>query len=199
MQIESWPLISTVLLSVILMVKIVWLKKQGMRPNRLNKHKSRSSILIGVVFFLISALWLFEVARPAFNIEFSLLPQPLTALLFQNKEVQLVGAVFILLGLILWAITLLHFGKSLRFGLDENNRGKLVTSGIFSFSRNPFFLSLDICFAGIALVLPNAFFLGFALIAVVSIQLFVLKEENFMQENYGEEYRHYLQKTRRYF
>ncbi len=99
----------------------------------------------------------------------------------------------------MWVITLTHFNTSLRFGLDKNTRGKLITIGIFSISRNPFFLSLDIYFIGTAMVLPSIFFLVFAATTVVSIHFFILKEERFMADNYSEEYLKYRQKTRRYF
>jgi len=199
MQIESWPLISFILLSFILIVKIVWLKKAGIVTGKLKKNKSRTSSFIGVVFSFLLLIWLSELIRTATKINFSLLPKMLSNYLFEFQELQIAGAVLILFALILFFISLLHFGTSLRFGLDENNRGELITSGIFKRSRNPFFLSLDIYFLGIALLLPSAFFLFFALLAIVSIHFFILKEEVFMDKNYGEEYRKYRQKTRRYF
>jgi len=198
MQIESWPLISSILLSFILIVKIVWLKKAGIRPGKLNKNKSRSNPLIGVVFSLFLLIWLFEMIRPAFEMKFSLLPKVLSSYLFEFQQLQTAGAVIILFALILFLISLLHFGTSLRFGLDENNRGKLITKGIFALSRNPFFLSLDIYFTGIAMILPNIFLICFALLSIMSIHFFIQKEEAFMAKSYGEEYRKYRQKTRRY-
>jgi len=198
MHFESWPLISFILLSVILIIKIVWLKKQGIHANGLKNKKSNSKRWIGLVFVLLFLIWLFELIRPAQELEFSILPKLLSTLLIQIKIMQVAGAVLILLGLILFGIALLHFGSSLRFGLNENNRGKLITSGIFSFSRNPFFLALDIYFLGIAMVLPNIFFISFALLSMVIIHFFILKEEVFMNKSYGEEYREYRQKTRRY-
>jgi len=87
----------------------------------------------------------------------------------------------------------------LRFGLNENNRGKLINTGIFSVSRNPFFFSIILCFVGTALIFMNWFFIGFAVLAIVSIHFFILKEEKFMRQHYGESYREYRKKVRRYF
>jgi protein-S-isoprenylcysteine O-methyltransferase Ste14 len=109
------------------------------------------------------------------------------------------GVVITIMSLIIMLLTLLHFRNSLRFGLDENNRGKLITGGIFSISRNPFFTSLLLWFFGIALILPSPFFIGFALLAAVGIHFFILKEEKFMQRFYGVEYLEYRRKVRRYF
>jgi len=89
--------------------------------------------------------------------------------------------------------------KSLRFGLDPNNLGELVTSGIFAFSRNPFFVSILFQFSGIALVYPTPYFVGIAVLSIIFIHIFILKEERFMLDNYGQEYKAYRKKVRRYF
>jgi protein-S-isoprenylcysteine O-methyltransferase Ste14 len=49
------------------------------------------------------------------------------------------------------------------------------------------------------MVFPNFFFIGFAVLAIVSIHFFILKEEKFMGKIYGADYEKYLQKVRRYF
>ena len=96
-------------------------------------------------------------------------------------------------------LTLKSFNKSLRFGMDSKNLGKLITTGTFSVSRNPFFVSILLYFIGIVLLIPNIFFIAIAISTVVSIHLFILKEEKFLKENYDKEYKNYAQKTRRYF
>lgn len=199
MHIESWPFISFILLVIFLIIKILWLKKQGIRPNRMKNNKYRSSLWLGVVFFLLLLTWLIELIQPAFQLNFSLLPKWLITNLFHTEFLQIIGAVLISFGLVIFVVTLVHFGSSLRFGLDKNNRGILVTTGIFSLSRNPFFLSIDIYFLGIALMLPSVFQITFTLAAIFGIHFFILKEERFLRENYGEEYREYQHKVRRYF
>jgi protein-S-isoprenylcysteine O-methyltransferase Ste14 len=89
--------------------------------------------------------------------------------------------------------------QSLRFGLNKSNLGKLVTSGIYAWSRNPFFLAINCLFVGISLVFPTPFFITISLLTLVSIHLFILKEERFMHKNYGEEYKNYAKTVRRYF
>jgi protein-S-isoprenylcysteine O-methyltransferase Ste14 len=99
----------------------------------------------------------------------------------------------------LMLITLVHFKTSLRFGMSSSNKGDLITTGIFSFSRNPFFLSLNLYFTGQAMVFPAIVFIGFALMAVAGIHFFILKEEKFLIIFYGESYTSYQKKVRRYF
>jgi protein-S-isoprenylcysteine O-methyltransferase Ste14 len=96
-------------------------------------------------------------------------------------------------------LTLHALKQSLRFGLNKSNLGKLVTSGIYAWSRNPLFLSINCLFIGILLIFPTPFFIAVSLLTLISIHFFILKEERFMHKNYGEEYKNYSKKVRRYF
>lgn len=198
MPLQILPFISFVSLAGILMVRLIYLRKNGIRVSSKNGNQNKHIKYYLPVFGLIFILWIFEIFRAAFQITFSVLPNLFTKFLFTYHFISLTGSVLLLFSLVFWSATLLHFKNSLRFGLNEKNRGKLITSGVFSFSRNPFFLSLDIYFVAVALILPNLFFILFTLSAVISIHFFILKEERFMKENYGEEYLQYMRKTKRF-
>ena len=196
---DGIPFISFLILTTFLVGRIFALQKKGVQVSRKTGETQKSTRFLFPIFGLIFLIWLFEITKPAFHLSFSLLPEMISNELFKNIFLKITGTAIILLSLVLWIITLLHFKTSLRFGLDESNRGKLITTGIFSFSRNPFFLSLDLYFAGAALIFPTPFFIGFAVLAMASIHLFILKEEKFLRKVYAEEYRKYAEKVRRYF
>lgn len=192
------PFFSFLVLLVILAGRIIFLKKKGVPVSNNKKEKNRSKIFIQLIFSLIFLMWLYEISKPVFQLSISILPKFFTAFLFESFYLKFFGGLIILFSLILFLITLLHFKTSLRFGLDKNHTGKLITSGIFSLSRNPFFLSLIFYFSGIAIIFPSLFFVGFTFMAIIGIHFFILKEEKFMTENYREEYKKYTQKVRRY-
>ncbi len=76
----------------------------------------------------------------------------------------------------------------------------LITSGIYRFSRNPMYLALVICLVGFGLKLAHA--LTFLLVPVFIIYMnhFQIKpEEEVLEEKFGEEYRQYKAKVRRWF
>lgn len=198
MNLNSVPFISLFVLVAMLVIKLVIMKKKGVQPGSGNGEKNRAKAILLPVFFLVFLLWLFEIARPAFDIRFDLLPNFITGFVLVNKTLQLAGSILILFSLILFLWTLKGFGTSLRFGLDKNQQGKLITSGIFSVSRNPFFLSFDLFFIGTALVLPSVFHIGFTLAALIGIHFFILKEERFLMNVHGKAYQAYKQKVRRY-
>jgi len=195
---EIFPLVSFLILILMIYGRVVFLKRKGVTISSAGRKAVKTSLFIYLVFLVMMLLWLWEISKPVFQISFSVLPEIITQLLFHSDLIQITGVVIISISLIFMLITLLNFRNSLRFGLDKNNRGKLVTSGIFAISRNPFFLSLDLYFLGIAVLLPNLFFIGFAVLALVGIHFFILKEEKFMVKNYDEEYLEYCRKVPRY-
>ena len=74
---------------------------------------------------------------------------------YSLKTVLLKSLLFISI-LLVW-IAQSHMRESWRIGIDEINKSELVTSGLFSYSRNPIFLGIMIANFGLFLILPNAF------------------------------------------
>ena len=196
---EIFPLVSFLILILMISGRVFFLKRKGVKTSSAGRKAVKTALFIYPVFLLIMFLWLWEISRPVFQISFSVLPETITQHLIHSNLIRITGVVINTMSLTIMLITLIHFRNSLRFGLDENNRGKLVVSGIFAFARNPFFTTLIIWFAGIALVFPSPFFIGFALLAATGIHFFILKEEKFMHRFYGAEYLEYRRKVRRYF
>lgn len=197
MNLNALPFITWLLWGVILSGRIFYLKKKGIKLFSENKERSLGKPSL-IPFLLVFLCWFFEIIRAAFNISSSVLPGFLTDRLFHHYILQMVGSAFLLLGTIVFTITLKDFGSSLRFGLHTQDQGPLVTSGIFRFSRNPFFLSLESYFTGTAFILPNIFLIAFTLAAIIGIHYFILREERFLIKTYGHKYLEYKQKVRRY-
>ncbi|MFV0266500.1 MAG: methyltransferase family protein [Draconibacterium sp.] len=192
-----FPLTGFLLMMTFVATRVCILTQKRIRVMAAANPKKPLQILRSFIFTFVFLLWFFELCQPVFT--FSIRPESLTRILINGAVIRTAGAMLISLALVLCGVTLLHFKTSLRLGLDATNRGKLITTGIFSVSRNPFFLSLDLYFCGVALVFPNVFMIAFALAAMVGIHFSILKEERFLLQNYGEEYQNYQQKTGRYF
>jgi protein-S-isoprenylcysteine O-methyltransferase Ste14 len=195
---EIFPLAGSLVLTFLISGRICFLKSKGINLSSGSSARKKSQLFLYSIFLLILFLWMFEIAKPAFQFSFSVLPKSFSRFLVDSSFLKILGGLEITVALVLLTVALLHFKNSLRFGMDKTNQGELITTGIFSVSRNPFFLSLDLYFMGVAFVLPNLFFICFALLTLISIHFFILKEENFMLKIYGREYREYLRKVRRY-
>jgi protein-S-isoprenylcysteine O-methyltransferase Ste14 len=75
----------------------------------------------------------------------------------------------------------------------------LVVSGPFRYSRNPIYLSLAVLYAGIA-TLANALAAILLLPAVIAVidRGMIAREERYLEQKFGDEYRDYRARVRRW-
>ncbi|MFI5134842.1 MAG: methyltransferase family protein [Chitinophagales bacterium] len=90
------------------------------------------------------------------------------------------------------------FTKKLSF-LIGKEPSKTVTGGLYRFSRNPMYLSVFISILGLGIFKENFFILVFAAIVFVLFHLAVVFiEEPHLRKKFGESYKEYFNKTRRW-
>ncbi|PZU88409.1 MAG: isoprenylcysteine carboxylmethyltransferase family protein [Chryseobacterium sp.] len=108
-----------------------------------------------------------------------------------------VGLILMLLALIWTIVAQNQMKNSWRIGIDNDMKTELVTSGLFSVSRNPVFLGMIASLVGLFFVTPNAISLLFLILGYVLIQVQIRLEEEFLYRQHGEKYLDYLIKVRR--
>lgn len=74
----------------------------------------------------------------------------------------------------------------------------LVTSGMYEYSRNPQYVTSVLATVGLGIATGSVITLGLAAVLFVLYFLFVLNEERWLLEGYGEAFRDYMQKTPRF-
>jgi protein-S-isoprenylcysteine O-methyltransferase Ste14 len=126
-------------------------------------------------------------------------PSVIRQRLFDSEVLSWLGVLLCLAGLSLFLWSLISFGRSFRVGIDTERPDKLVTSGVFAFSRNPIYLAFGLVLAGQFLVFPNWVFLAYLVGGVWLFHRQVLREEVFLKKHYGKEYEDYCNHVRRYF
>jgi protein-S-isoprenylcysteine O-methyltransferase Ste14 len=144
-------------------------------------------------------IWTIEVIANSSELDINLFPGALISPLFTLFQLRITGSVLIVIGYAVFIFALIAFGNSWRIGIDKKSAGNLITNGIFSFTRNPIFLFIDIYFIGTWLIYSNIFFLVSAVVTVIGIHRHILEEERFLLKNYGTEYESYMKRVRRYF
>ena len=92
----------------------------------------------------------------------------------------------------------MSFGMSFRVGIDTDHPGKLVTSGVFAYSRNPIYVAFWTVMIGQFLILPNWILLVYLVAAAWLFHRQVLREEAYLSQHYGSEYSEYARRVRRY-
>jgi protein-S-isoprenylcysteine O-methyltransferase Ste14 len=180
-------------LTIVLLLGMVWGRVLLMRMKGINVvHFGR----IDKKDFLIppfAVFYFYIVFAAAFK-----LPSLSRQEFFHSETVTWIGALLCLAGLPIVFLSLFSFGKSFRVGIDLYRPGKLVTTGIYAFSRNPIYTALLIVSLGQFLIFSNWILLVYMFGAIWLIHRQVLREENFLRDHYGEQYSEYCSRVRRY-
>ena len=111
-----------------------------------------------------------------------------------------IGAVIVLAGLVTTSAgrrALIKGGTNVNPSLPTT---QLVTDGVFGYTRNPLYVEISVALCGIALIFdldwiplliaPSCVLLHFAV---------VRREERYLEQKFGDAYRHYKARVPRYF
>ena len=143
------------------------------------------------------------------------IPPPLVALtfgflinytkdIFPKIEIRneiIFGSFMIIIGLIIILSAIILFKKyqTTITPLNPSNATKLITDGIYKFSRNPMYLGLLLVLLGISIIfnLTGGFF--FILLFISYMNLFqIIPEENAMVDLFKDEFYEYKKNVRRW-
>lgn len=175
---------------------VIMNKKSGIKALVLakgNKGKSTnfSESLVRVTTFLWGFIWLFESIFSNWVVEF--LPN-----LFTNNIINYFGLFIIFIGLVFFISSMTTMKNSWRVGIDKNMKTKLITNGLYKYSRNPAFVGFDLMFMGLVLTFPNIVTLFICLLNILSIHNLILQEEKHLESMLQEDYLIYKKNTPRY-
>ena len=124
--------------------KMISQRKQGISTDQLGKGKE------GFVKFIEVTLKITTYLLPAIQI--------LSIVLYKgavNLAIQIAGVIVTSLGVLSFIVSVLQMKDNWRAGVQREEKTNLVTSGIYSFSRNPAFLGFDLMYIGILLAFFN--------------------------------------------
>lgn len=115
----------------------------------------------------------------------------------QTQILTITGLALIHIALVCISFAQFQMSNSWRIGIDEENKTKLVTDGVFSISRNPIFLGMIISVLGLFLILPNTLTFFLTITTYIVIQIQIRLEEEFLQKQHAQDYVNYKLKTKR--
>ena len=142
-------------------------------------------------------------------------PPPLVALIFgflinytknifpkiEIKNEIIFGSFMIISGLIIILSAVILFKKyqTTITPLNPSDATKLITDGIYKFSRNPMYLGLLLVLVGISIILNLTGGFFFTLLFILYINLFqIIPEENAMVDLFKDEFLEYRKNVRRW-
>ena len=90
-------------------------------------------------------------------------------------------------------------GNSWRIGISNTTKTPLITSGIFSLTRNPVYIAFDLFTLGLFLTTGHLIFFLLFLTMIINLHLLILEEEKSLKNIHQEKYMKYKEKAPRYF
>ncbi len=116
----------------------------------------------------------------------------------QHPAVILAGIIFLTIGFVCTATVHFQLADAWRSGVDPMGPSRLVTSGVYQYSRNPMLLCVALSQLGFFLALPSFFTLICLFVGVYTINSQAKVEEKHLLNIFPSEYSLYKQKVRRW-
>lgn len=115
------------------------------------------------------------------------------------RPAHLIGAVLILAALALFLSAITLFRRHQTTLRTDRKANTLLTEGPYRFTRNPLYTALALLFLGLALLLraPGALFAWPISIALIQI-IVIHREERYLNRRFGDRYRAYRARVRRW-
>lgn len=110
----------------------------------------------------------------------------------------ILGCLILVFSLLVSAASLINMKDSWRIGVVEDQKTNLITSGIYRFTRNPYFVSYFLIFFGYTILLQNLILAGLSVLGFFLVHSMIKKEEIFLEDLHGDIYREYKAKVPRY-
>lgn len=161
--------------------------QESSNPGRMSRFGFKKPRIFPPVWLLIAALAMYALHR--------WLP------LIQLYETLRGGWTFLLFlpGLILALIAIYGFRKAKTGAVPFSKSTTLVTDGVYRFTRNPMYLGMALLLAGLAIKLGSlGAWLPIPLFVAIIQRQFIVNEEIFLTAIYGDQYRQFCQKVRRW-
>jgi protein-S-isoprenylcysteine O-methyltransferase Ste14 len=180
--------LTIVLLLGMVLTRIAVLRRQGIEAMKFGNLDKTDFLIPPFALFYFYVLF-----AEAFH-----WPTVTTHKFFDSEIISWTGVLFCLAGLLLFLWSLISFRQSFRVGIDADRPDRLITDGVFAFSRNPIYVAFAIILIGEFFIFPNWISLIYLGAATWLFQRQVLREEEYLGGHYGQAYVEYRRRVRRY-
>lgn len=109
------------------------------------------------------------------------------------------GLVLAVAGMLLVGTAMSFFFRARTSPLPIKPTTAIVATGPYRFTRNPMYVGLTLLYVGLALWVDTLWPLFFLPVALFMVQRFVIaREERYLESKFGDEYRRYKDRVRRW-
>ncbi|MGB0391760.1 MAG: methyltransferase [Salibacteraceae bacterium] len=190
------PILTVAYLLIVFVLRsfIVW-RQSGVNPfifsSTEKAHDYLGFIYKLTVVFMALAIGVFSFFSPIYSFL-----NPISYL--EQENVKITGVILLIVAFIWTLIAQIQMSNSWRIGIDYDEKTELVNKGLFSISRNPVFLGVVVFYIGVFLILPNSLSFTLVCVMLVTVQLQVRLEEEYLMDSHGSEYKEYLKSVSRW-
>lgn len=130
------------------------------------------------------AYWFYQISNVA------LLLYPFFIRIRTDNPLLISGLIVYVIGILVCIISTVNFARPDKNGIN--------TKGLYKYSRNPMYIGYFFYFLGCALLTRSLILLATVIIFQISAHWIILSEERWCAKEFGEEYKRYMDRVRRY-
>ncbi|MFO7639669.1 MAG: isoprenylcysteine carboxylmethyltransferase family protein [bacterium] len=169
------------------------------RRARLNAVAPGRASRLALVALVVTWCWAMLVLWYALPVGGRPLLPPLDTRIWDAIPVRLAGLALVAAGFALNVLAHRALGDNWRLGIDERHPGRLVTSGVYRFSRHPIYLFFNLYFLGTFLIEGRPLLLAWWVVVAVLLHFEARQEERFLAGRFGAAWQAYRARVRRYW
>jgi protein-S-isoprenylcysteine O-methyltransferase Ste14 len=198
-RILAWlPLITLLAMMFAAKVRAAIMQRRGLRVIIVDWDRPLRELLNDTLVIALASFWIYLLFAEAWPLSLNWLPDWLTKRIVDATPLKIIGAMLVLAAPLLFAAALRALGESWRMGIDRDQPGPLVAGGLYSWSRNPIYAAFFLLIVGACLIHGRIIVLLVGAALMLLIHGVALREERFLVERFGEDFRSYCQLVGRY-
>lgn len=182
--------------AIVTTAKLGLVIRRRVHPVAIGVGKKGVARYIELALPIAMGFWAWLVVRYALHLNIGFLPPAFHTVILREPLLRDAGVLLLIISTGLLAAALIQIGDSYRLGVADP--GRLVTRGVFRWSRNPVFLSFDLLIIGAFLANGTVALLALAALALLGFDFQIRKEEAFLRGRFRGAYEDYAARTPRY-
>ena len=192
------PLVILAAMLVISRLRVLALRRRRLRVMVVDRERSLAQMIYDSLIVVVFLFWFYLLVAEAAPLPLDWLPDWLTTRPLDALPWKIAGAILMIALPVAFAAAIRAMDASWRMGIDRNEPGPLVTTGLFAYSRNPIYLAFDMMFIAAFLIHGRIIFLVVAAAFILLLHGIIRREERFLIEHFGDEFRAYCDRVGRY-
>ncbi|HEY3394573.1 MAG TPA: isoprenylcysteine carboxylmethyltransferase family protein [Lacipirellulaceae bacterium] len=192
------PLVVLGAMLIISRLQVRAMRRRGLRVMVVDRERPARQMIYDSLIVAVFLFWFYLLVAEALSLPLAWLPDWFASRPLDALPLKIAGAILLVAVPLAFAAAIRAMDASWRMGIDRNEPGPLVTTGLFAYSRNPIYMAFDMMFVAAFLIHGRIIFLIVAAAFILLLHGVILREERFLAGRFGDEFRDYCNRVGRY-